>query len=87
MRNFSDNFEKQKRENNRDQDNMIDRHRFRAICSIRFELENSDFDFVFNVEMFWRQRVDGALEIILMKIIFLKGEEEGILKIFRRHPF
>lgn len=49
--------------------------------------ENLDFDFAFIVEIFWRQRVDGALEIILMKIIFLKGEEEGILKIFRRLPF
>ena len=44
MNNFSDASEILKRENNRDQDNMIDRLPFQAICSIRFELENSNFE-------------------------------------------
>ena len=48
--------------------------------------ENLDFDFAFIVEIFWRQRAEGALEIILMNSIFLKREEKDILKIFRRHP-
>ena len=47
MNNFSDASEILKRENNRDQDNMIDRLPFQAICSIRFELENSNFEFLF----------------------------------------
>ena len=46
IQHLSDNFDSKTGEK-RDQDNMIDRPSFRAICSIRFELENSNFEFLF----------------------------------------
>ena len=44
---FIGQFQDSKKGEKRDQDNMIDRLSFRAICSIRFELENSNFEFLF----------------------------------------
>ena len=73
MRNFSDNLKNKKRENNRDQDNMIDRLRFRAICSIRFELENSNFDFLFLLNPRYDAKSDRFCEFL--KSIFIKKFE------------
>lgn len=70
MNNFSDASEILKRENNRDQDNMIDRLPFQAICSIRFELENSNFEFLFLLNPRYDAKSDRFCEFL--KSIFIK---------------
>ena len=70
MNNFSDAFEILKRENNRDQDNMIDRLPFQVICSIRFELENSNFEILFLLNPRYDAKSDRFCEFL--KSIFIK---------------